>query len=193
MESLQEKYAKVLQEITDVDAQINALQDNEKVKQYIAVCDQHDKLMHQKEDLYKSVLIERYSSCNHIWIIASHDYDSAEGRSYYYHGCIKCGLDRTVFRLMENCNDLQLLTPEQRVMYDFMYGHCLGGKMLNTSCDLELAKSIYAKIKEAHPDIDDETAIKYLKVALADIKKIKVNDERKKSRAKRLAYKPKYN
>lgn len=188
MKSLQEKYEKVLQEITDADAQINALQDDEKVKQYIAMCGQRDRLMHQKEDLYKKVLIDRYSSCNHIWIIASHDYDPIEGRSYDYHGCMKCGLDRTVFQLIENGCSLQLLTPEQRIMYDFMHGRCLGGEIVNTLCDLELAKTIYAKIKEARPDIDDETAIKYFEVALADIK----NDKRKESKAKRLTDKPRF-
>ena len=61
------------------------------------------------------------------------------------------------------------------------------------SSDLDLAKAIYSKIKESHPDIDDETARKYFEIALDNIRKIKVNDERKVSRAKRLSLSPKFN
>ena len=60
-------------------------------------------------------------------------------------------------------------------------------------CNLDLAKAIYSKIKEAHPDIDDETARKYFEISLDDIRNIKVNDERKKSRAKRLSLNPDFN
>ena len=45
-------------------------------------------------------------------------------------------------------------------------------KGINTelTCNLNLATSIYSKIKEAKPDNDDEVAAKYFKVTLEDIR-----------------------
>ena len=103
-------------------------------------------------------------------------------------------MDRRVFHLIENSQSLEELTLDQKIMYDFMMNHFsnrgIDSKLL---CDLDLAKAIYAKIKEVHPDIDDKTAIRYLKVALHNIRDTKVNDERKASRAKRLSLKSSFN
>lgn len=91
-------------------------------------------------------------------------------------------------------HDLDWFTLEQRVMYDFLENYSYrSGIDTHVSCDLDLAKAIYSKIKEAHPDIDDEIARKYFEIALDNIRKIKVNDERKVSRAKRLSLSPKFN
>ena len=120
----------------------------------------NEQLVCQQKDLYKQMKIDEYSFCNHIWVNTLHDYDSFEGRSYNYHGCIKCGLDQRVFYLSEQYRDL------------------------------DLAKAIYSKIKEAHPDIDDETARKYFEIVLYNIRENKVSDERK---AKRLSLSPEFN
>ena len=54
------------------------------------------------------------------------------------------------------------------------------------------SKSIYTRIKETHPDIDDDMAIKYFEIALNNIRNIKVSEERKINRAKRLSLDPKF-
>jgi len=151
-------------------------------------------LASQQKDLYKQIKVGEYSSCNHIWVNTLHDYDSYEGRSYNYDGCVKCGLDQRIFHLMESYLSPDWLTLNQRIMYDYMRNHSYkSGIDTNLLCDLDLAKAIYAKIKEVHPDIDDETAVKYLKVALHNIRDTKVSDERKVNRAKRLSLKPEFN
>ena len=68
------------------------------------------------------------------------------------------------------------------------------GKMLKTSvdasdiyCDELLARAIFSKLKEHHPDCTDEELVYYLRVALDDIRNIRVSEERKESRAKRLS------
>lgn len=85
--------------------------------------------------------------------------------------CMKCGLVKSFVLPPDYCD----------------------GIYTNILCDIELARAIYSKIKEAHPDIDDETATKYFKVALFDIRNIVVNKDREKSRAKRLSLNPKFN
>lgn len=151
-------------------------------------------MAYEQKNIYRQLKTKEYSSCNHVWVTTLQDYDRHEGRSYNYHGCIKCGLNKKVFYLMEKYYDRpDELEFDERIMYDFMRNSFSdNGIYTNLFCDLDLAKAIYTKIKEIHPDIDDETAIKYLKVALHFIRDIKVSDERKISRAKRLSLHPNY-
>lgn len=197
MKTLREQYDEMVKKRTEIIEQIRILDEDETVKKYLQLCNQNNELENQQKKLYREIKFEEYSSCNHIWVTALHDYDSSEGRSYNYHGCIKCGLDRRVFHLMNhNFRNYPFLSLGQQIMYDFFKSdYSCGNKEIDTQilCDLDLAKAIYSKIKKAHPDIDDETAIKCFEVALADIRNIKVSDERKVSRAKRLMLKPGFN
>ena len=133
-------------------------------------------------------------NCNHIWVTTLKDYDSDEDELETYCGCIKCGLDRGVLYLMEYNPDYRSLTLDQQIMYDVIQNHYfLGGIYTDVECDLELAKAIYKKIHEVHPNISDQLARKYFEIALDNIRNIKVNDERKESRAKRLSLSNKFN
>ncbi len=194
MDNLKKQYDQIVSERKDIIEQIKVLAENETVKKYFSLRELNDKLSKQQNDLYTQIKFGEYLSCNHIWVTTLHEYDSWEGRSYNYRGCVKCGLDRRVFHLMKSYHNPEWLTFDQRIMYDFMMNHSLNrGIDSNLLCDLDLAKAIYAKIKEVHPDIDDMTAIKYLKAALYNIRNIKVNDKRKLSRAKRLSLKTNFN
>lgn len=193
MDTLKKEYEQVISERKNITEQIKVLAENETVKKYFSLCEQNDRLSKKQRDLYTQIKFGEYLTCNHIWVTALHEYDSWEGRSYNYRGCVKCGLDRRVFHLMKSCHNPEWLTFDQRIMYDFMMNHSSSREIdSNLLCDLDLAKAIYAKIKEVHPDIDDVTAIKYLKAALHNIRDIKVNDERKISRARRLSLKPSF-
>lgn len=194
VDSLKEQYDQIVLEREGIIEQINVLAENEIVKKYFSLREQNNKLSEQQKDLYTRIKVGEYSSCNHIWVNTLCEYDGWEGRSYNYCGCVKCGLDRRVFHLMERYHSLEWLTLDQRIMYYFMKNHSSNfGIDSNLLCDLDLAKAIYAKIKKVHPDIDDETAVKYLKVALHNIRDTKVSDERKESRAKRLLLKSSFN
>lgn len=194
MENLKAKYQQLVAGRKDIIKQINDLGNDEIVKKYLALCNQDNSLSIQQKNLYSQMKTEEYSLCDHIWVNILQYYDHSEGRFYHYHGCIKCGLDQSVFLLMENTNDPKWLTPDQRIMYDFMRYHSYNSDV-NTHlfCDLNLAKAIYSKLKEVHPNIDDETAVKYLSVALHNIRDTRVSDERKVSRAKRLSLNPNFN
>ncbi len=154
----------------------------------------NDQVANNERKLYTQLEFDKFSSCNHIWVNTLCDYDRSEGRSYNYCGCIKCGLDQRVFHFLDYYPDLSLLSLDQEIMYEFMRNHYYkGGIYTKVLCDLDLAKAIYSKIKEVHPDIDDETARKYFEIALDNIRNIKVSEERKISRAKRLSLMPKFN
>ena len=138
-------------------------------------------------------LKEKYSSCNHVLVGVKKDYDKHEGRTSIEYGCIKCGLDFSVY------NDRNFLTPLQKEMLEYLsekqnYVTNIYKSVYSwINCDLELGCAICAKIKEKYPNIDDKTLIKYFNTALNDIRNIEVNGSRKESRVKRLNLNPKFN
>ena len=191
MNDLEEKFHGVVAERGGIVAKINALLETETVKEYLELCEQNEKLFRKQKDLYKKIKVKEYSSCKHIWVNTFF-----AGYKNSYHGCVKCGLDERVLYLAEHCRNLDYLTFEERVMYDFMRDQSNDpeekylGIDSNLLCDLDLATAIYKKIKEVHPYIDDELAVKYLEASLHKIRNIEVSDERKENRAKRLSLKP---
>jgi len=188
MENLKNQYEKIISTRNNIIEQISDLEENEVVQKYLELCNQDNKLAIYQKDLYKQLKIQEYSNCNHIWIKISND--GFEKNESDYYGCIKCGLDQRAYEL-EN-RDLSLI--DKRIMCNFMKEYDYqNGIYTNVLCDFDLAKSILLKIKEAHPDIDDNKARKYFEIALDDIRKIKVNEERKISRAKRLSLNPNFN
>ena len=181
LKKLKDNYNQILSERKEIIEQINDLEEDETVKKYIELHSKNKELETQQKDLYKQIKVGEYSSCNHIWVHVLHDYDSLEGRSYDYHGCIKCGLDNSVLFLKQNYGSANFLAFDQRIMYDYITSDYPynSGISADLSCDFDLAKAYYAKIKEIHPDADDETIVKYLRVAVL-AGNVKENDERKR-------------
>lgn len=195
MENLQEEYAKTIEKRKELLEQISTLEKDEKVKEFFRLRKENNELYVLETKLYKEIKFKEYASCNHIWVIDLHDYDSWEGRSYNTHGCIKCGLDYRVINFKDSCHSKLYLQLEQQAMYDYLTSDeaVWTGKKTRIMCDLDLGRAIYAKIKEAHPNIDDETALKYFEIALHNIRNNRVSEERKISRARRLSLDPKFN
>lgn len=161
---------------------MNQLREDDRVKKYIELQSKNETLYNEQIALYQELKKEEYSSCNHILVYSEIDYDRYEGRSYKSCGCIKCGLDGSVLS-----QSREYLPFSQKIMYDYLRKNRLRGKETNITCDLDLAHAIYSKVKEVHPDINDDTAIGYFEIALNNIRNTKVSEERKTNRAKRLS------
>lgn len=82
----------------------------------------------------------------------------------------------------------EILTDEETKLYV----QRLIEKNIIAPGELKLAVAIIKKIKAAHPDIDEETTIRYIQKALYDMKNQEVNYDRRKGRAKRLALEPEF-
>lgn len=141
------------------------------------------------EDYRKAEYV--YDSCSHILICSSIDPSSKYlgGYEHRKYGCIKCGLDTKILY------ETHLISLKDKIMKRYLSEHIsdfFKGIETEIICDLNLAKAIYSKIKSAHPNIDDETIIKYIEIALDNIRNIEVNEERKVDRAKRLLLNPKF-
>lgn len=185
MSKLQTEYNKLIEKKRQNFEEIKALEGNKIVKRYLELKRKNAEINTQQSALYKRIKEEYFSSCNHILVYSKIDYDKYEGRTYRSCGCIKCGLDNSVLE-----KDKEFLSFYESIMYEYLIEKHLSGIETNITCDLNLAHAIYLKIKEAHPNIDDENIIKYFKIALDDIRNIKVSEDRKYKRAKRLSLTP---
>lgn len=191
MEKLRKEYEKIKGELEELENTLEELENTKDVKEYLRLKEEFCTLQERVEAAAKTIYIQmkkrEYRECSHIKVISRIEIDGDEGRSYNYKGCMKCGLDER----FSNCSGYKnILSLDQQIMSDFVKrGEDDDRTSVDTEilCDLELAKAIYAKIKENHPDIDDETARKYFEIALDDIRNVPVNKKRKTSRAKRLS------
>ena len=185
METLKEKYNKIMEQRRAIITEMKTLEENEILKRYFDLKEQNEILSNDQFSLFRNMKMEEYATCNHILVYSKIDYDRYEGRSYESCGCIKCGLDNSVLNETRDC-----LSGTQKIMYDYLKKNYLssnfGGIQTEILCDIDLAQAIYTKIKNVYPDISDEKAINFFKYALKNIRDVKVSDERKVNRAKRL-------
>lgn len=190
MKDARKIYEEILSRESKIIAEIDLLKTNEKVKRYLKLKEEISDLDNKRLEAYKDVKYQEYDSCNHRFIYFKIEHDRYEGRSYRSCGCIKCGLNTEAAYLRRDW-----LPYTQQIMHDYLnkkreekiYIGASGKADIDVVCDLDLAHAIYSRIKEVHPNIDDETAIKYFEIALDNIRNIKVSDERKENRAKRLS------
>lgn len=190
MDNLKEEYEKITEERGSVLEQLKILEEDEKIKKYLELCEQNRKLKLKQVNSYEQMKKDEYSSCNHIWVYTLQDYDSMEGRSYNYCGCVKCGLDQRVFAESYP----EYLPYPKKIMYDFMRkNHYTKGIKSNIFCDLELAQAVYKKIKECNPELDDENLLTFLDITINSIRENIKTDEQKEIKRKEYSLNPKFN
>lgn len=162
------------------------LEGNEYVKRYLELIKKDKILLKSEHEYYSAIKNYEYKNCEHVLVFCKVSED-LRGRIFKNCGCIKCGLDESV--LNKNKEDL---TFKESIMerYLKMNQSYLSGKKIYVQCDLSLACSIYSKIKQKYPNINDVTATKYFERALAHIRKKQVSEDRRIKRAKRLSLKP---
>ena len=109
-----------------------------------------------------------------------------------YFGCVKCGFSNAFASKLDNIS--KDFSEEETASLEYMsqFVH-FAGTDTGIWCDLELAKAIYKKIKEAHPEATDEQISNYLSYALYKMRTEDQTETRIKSRVKRLGLKPNFN
>lgn len=189
MENLEKQLERLEEESFKITKELNSLKENKFVKKYLELRTIDEKNMNERRYLYAEIRKNEIKQCNHIWVTSKIVYDCFEGRSESFFGCIKCGVNQTVLE-----KDPKYQSTEEKIMYDYLReNYCTKGIHSSMACDLDLGKALYLKIKEQHPDIDDETACKYFEIALDNIRDKKESQDRKNNRAKRLSLDKKFN
>lgn len=185
------EYQDIVEERKDIIMELKQLEKDENVQKYIKLKEENEKLLEQQIVLDTNIRANVYKDCEHVFVTSRVVYnDYLNSRGLYRCGCIKCGLDQRVL----DC-DRAWLSYGDRIMYDCLTSNpnmLHRGIKAPIACDLELARAIYCKIKDAHPDIDDKTLIKYFDIALTNIRSKEPNHEQETNRAKRLQLHPSF-
>ena len=64
-----------------------------------------------------------------------------------------------------------IFTKDEMIMFNCMNQKGgINGKYTNICCELDVAKNLYLKIKNAFPNIDDETILKYFEIEINNAK-----------------------
>lgn len=188
MSSVKEQFEEAKRQLRAVLEELERIKTDPAVIRYNELDDEHASLSYTLRELFPAVKYEEYDSCDHILVYSIRDFHRWKGgKKQVYCACIRCGLDQSVTN-----SNMGHLTDEQDAMKSYFNerGIYLNGTFLGIECDIDLARKIFSRIIETHPNIDDETAIKYFVKALNDIRDKEVSDERQESRAKRLSLNP---
>ncbi len=187
LEYIRADFSDIDKEYRNIEKEIWGLEELPIVKKYIELQAKKNALATKRKNLYGLMKYGEYENCNHLWGISMDEYGE------YDYVCVKCGLNYKSLRLTNRGKE-DSLSFDERVMASVLKDQSfVNSADINLVCDKDLAMALYKKIKEHHPDIDDKTAVKYLEIALEDIRNIEVSDERKKSRAKRLGLSKDFN
>lgn len=188
MSDIRKNYEEMLSEMKKINSRLEELMEDKQVQEYLALDGRRMELEPELLNLHTDRKKEEFSKCSHIWLPVSKNVDYYEGRSDIDYGCMKCGLDQRVL----SASYPEFLSVDDKIMYNYLYQHYAihQGIKSHTLCDLDLAHAMYSKIVEYHPEIDDVTALKYFEIALDNMRNIRVTDDRKESRVKRLMLKP---
>lgn len=184
MENLK-KLDNIEKQIEQIRKELNELEQSEVLKRYFELSKKNNKLLIEQKKIIAEIKNHEYECCDHILVITSIDRDEYEGRSQKYYGCVKCGLNEQIYRKCAYSRNL--LSFEEKIMYDFLKNGYLNGKRLNFLCDLNSSNSLYNKIKQNNPDIDEATLCKYFEIELENIRNEEVKNKRKENKVKRLS------
>lgn len=188
MSDLSEKYESLKKTQENLTLQIKQLERESSVMDYKRLNKELDNVMEDIYETYKEIKLNEYNTCNHLGIMTDKRRDKQIGRNYYSVGCIKCGMNENALSKPRN-----LRTVDENIMAESFCEESFDYTLLSDYVvDINLAHAIYNKIKENHPNINDTLATKYFEIALDNIREIKVNETRKKSRIKRLGLKPNF-
>ena len=187
LEYIRADFSDIDKEYRNIEKEIWGLEELPIVKKYIELQAKKNALATKRKNLYGLMKYGGYENCNHLWGISMDEYGE------YDYVCVKCGLNYKSLRLTNRGKE-DSLSFDERVMASVLKDQSfVNSADINLVCDKDLAMALYKKIKEHHPDIDDKTAVKYLEIALEDIRNIEVSEKRKKNRAKRLGLRHDFN
>lgn len=172
----------LLKEYNKLLEEIEIMKKDDSVVKYCCLQEKCKALDEQFRTIYIQKKLQEYNSCNHLWI----EMPSEEYSPIYVNavGCIKCGVDTGIRKKKKKMEDMSL--EEQAILEYSKVGINRSLDFVDVVCDLNLGRAIFNKINEQYPCLDNRTLAQYFVTALQDIRNIKVNEERQKSRVKRM-------
>ena len=181
----------VSSKLVAVEAELAILAKSEGVKRYLELSKNAKALTRKTAKLYlKSEEIKMFS-CTHIWVKSAIEYkfDGHRDNREEYFSCVKCGLDtQAEVRAYSRKFPIGLAYVMNSVLKD--QKESIESDIV---CNFTLAKGIYNSVVRAHPGIDDELAVGYIRGVLTNIRTGVLSDEEKQEIVQRLGLHPKFN
>lgn len=118
-----EQIQKITEERTKIINELKELAKTELLKKYFELRQKSDELLEKRNKLIKEKRTNEFNNCEHLLVITRYDYDSFEGRSEKYYGCIKCGLNHEVLNKEHYLFGTELFSFEEKIMYDYLKKH----------------------------------------------------------------------
>lgn len=181
---LKEKREQLIKLLKIEESRINELEKDDKVIEYKELTKAMTENYRDLKALNFQIVLDTMRYCSHIFVTNEIEriWDGHRTDIYEYHGCIKCGLS----------DHKQWGIQLQQRMESIYEETAKNGIYLEETCNLKLATSIYNGILRAHPNITDELAIKYFKIALHNIRTNNVTPYSRQKRIKRLGLQPSF-
>lgn len=188
LNELEQKRDRLRKKLIKNVSRIEVLEKEEIVREYKKLTETTTKDYKELEELNFQIVQDKMKNCSHIFIINQIDniWDGHRTDTYKYCGCIKCGLDS---RYTDNN---YYASPLQKKMVDIYKETLKNGIVIKDICSLDLARAIYSGILKVYPNIPDEVAINYFKVALNNIRTNNVTQNVREKRIKRLGLHPSF-
>ena len=151
-------YEEVMTLAEEVEQQIDELENTEEVRKYLKLLEKKVKLHKLENELYCQSMIDKYTKCKHmiIEVIREDGIENKEG----YVGCIKCGLDESIFAKRDEFVGTEGFTDDEKIMYKLLTeGHLdqqlYRGIFTGVQGSLSDAMKLYSSLKEKYPVASD--------------------------------------
>lgn len=154
LKEIKEKKETLEKQIKDNDAVIQELLENEKVKKYISISEDNEKLKDSLKKLLLELACREIMECNHIFVKTEVVSDRSDRdrvtRTNVYH-CLKCGLTNE-YQVKEV--PISKLDDLQKEMFELYYGNACNGIFIRDEIySLDKASAIYDLIMRINPSI----------------------------------------
>lgn len=163
MTDYEKEYIDVLESIKKSNDKINTIENTDIFRLYKLFINERKQLEEKKDNLYEKIMFEKFDKCKHYAVKSRYIWNGWGDKGTICHGCIKCGLDNSVFEDIKLEKDMKIMKKyfEQHKVYDFAKVH---EQVLADHTDAELsyingfnnAKEFYGKIAKTRPDITNK-------------------------------------
>ena len=148
-------------DIEEAKRRRNSLLKVKEVKEYIDVDSKLDQYLEEYRELYQDEIIKKCSCCKHLFVISGSTYDTCEGRTYYYYGCLKCGLD-TLYK--EEYTTLEQKAYHKYIRNNWSVAYSSSGIGYSDHDEFVKGMEMYAQIKSENDELTDEEIIEIMKI-----------------------------
>ena len=157
MEHIKKQLQELLDELNETEKSLIDLEKNELIQKYLELQEKIGSL----KTFYSRLKKQEYCECNHFIVYSQHD-DIFEGSNSNKWACVKCGLNN------DNLKKIFYSMPEdQQIKLNNIISQALLSNNFQVE-NIEECYSMYQKIANQNPDLDEDALIMLFKEAIKE-------------------------